>query len=270
MLLKKRMCRMVVALLACLPMLVGAAESSANSADKPLRLGTHVSFNHVGEITDATWGVYADGVGYGATLSLDVSYRFSPWLLLHSGVGLDYRYFSSEFQHGSLESLNSTCLIGSPCEYDDGGYSWSGYDKDYLLYLEIPLLAQFQIPNVVYFEVGPVFDFKLMRKSDHPEPEGAREDKCQEDRFAGAGISVGIGHEFSFGLFIDLRLSYQLTDVVSVDKNCGSYTVTVWKSYLDPETGETISEKDFDYASDIESGTYFLFNKIQLGIGYWF
>ena len=251
-----------LAALACLPMLVWAAETQ-------LRLGAHVSLNQVGEITDATWGVYADGVGYGATLSLDVSYRFSPWLSLHSGVGLDYRYFSSEFQHGSLESLNTTCLIGSPCEYDDG-YSWSGYDKDYLLYLEIPLLAQFQIPNVIYFEVGPVFDFKLMRKSDHPEPEGAREDKCQEDRFAGAGISVGIGHEFSFGLFIDLRLSYQLTDVVSVDKNCGSYTVTVWKSYLDPETGEAISEKDFDYASDIESGTYFLFNKIQLGIGYWF
>ena len=117
-------------------LLAGGAESAA-ATDRPLRLGTHLNLSKVNEITDAPWGVYADGVGSGATLSFDVQYKFLPWLYLHSGIGLDYRYFASEHQEMSLE-----------CDCERGGF-WSGKNKDYLLYLEVPLLAQAQIPGII-------------------------------------------------------------------------------------------------------------------------
>ena len=253
------------AVFACVLLLVGvveslavSAESTANKADKPLRLGARLSVNSVGEVTDAPWGVYADGVGKGMTISFDVSYSFLSWLNLHSGVGLDYRYFSSGHQELSLEC---------DCE---GGSHWAGYNKDYLLYLEVPLLAQAHIPNVLYFELGPVLDFLLMRKSEFFLPKSHRTDKCHEDRFFGAGLSFGIGHEFSFGLFIDARFSHQLTDVVTVDKTCVSYTVSWGSSRTDNATGLETNKKESGYIDESIVGSHYLINKIQLGIGYWF
>lgn len=255
---KNKIGRLVVVLLLCLPLLANAAESAVGVAAKPLRFGTHLNLNKVNEITDAPWGVYADGVGYGATLSFDVSYMFLNWLYLHSGVGVDYRYFTTDEQY-----------VGIGCDGDCGG-SWKGKNKDYLLYIEVPLLAQAHIPNVLYFEVGPFFDFLLMRKSEFFVPKKYRSDKCHDDRFFGAGISLGLGHVFSFGLFIDAHLSYQLTDVVSVDKTCGSYTVSWGSSRIDKESGKEVSEKNDGYIDESIVGSYYLFNKIQLGVGYWF
>ena len=261
---KKGMGRFPIAVFACVFLLVGVVESLAgavelavNKADKPLRLGARLSLNSVGEVTDAPWGVYADGVGKGTTISFDVSYSFLSWLNLHSGVGLDYRYFSSGHRELSLE-----------CDCEGGGH-WKGKNKDYLLYIEVPLLAQTHIPDVLYFEAGPVFDFKLMRKSSFFLPKSVRTDKCHEDRFFGAGLSFGIGHEFSFGLFVDARFSYQLTDVVTVDKTCGSYTVSGGSSRTDNATGTESVKKD-GYIDESIVGSYYLINKIQLGIGYWF
>lgn len=266
--LKKRMGKLVVTLLASMPLLVYASGFATDVADKSLRLGIHAGVNKVNEVTDAPWGIYADGVGYGGTLSFDVLYRISPRFSLHSGVGVDYRYFGSDHQFLGCETENTVIDLNVEGSSRSECF-WSGSNKDYLLYLEIPMLVQFHIPNILYFEAGPVFDFKLMRKKDYFDRE-IREDKCQEDRIAGAGLSVGFGHVFSSGFFIDAHLSFQLTDLVSIDKSCSSYTVTVWKTYLNPETGETINEKDFDYIQKIEVGSYFLINKIQLGIGYWF
>jgi hypothetical protein len=260
---KKGMGRFPIAVFACVFLLVGVVESLAgaaelamNKADKPLRLGARLSLNSIGEVTDAPWGVYADGVGKGTTISFDVSYSFLSWLNLHSGIGLDYRYFSSGHRELSLEC---------DCE---GGSHWAGYNKDYLLYLEVPLLAQAHIPNVLYFEAGPVFDFKLMRKSSFFLPKSVRTDKCHEDRTFGAGASFGIGHVFSSGLFVDVHLMYRLTDVVSVDKTCGSYTVSWGSSRTDAGT-ESVTQGS-RYIDESIVGSYYLFNKVQLGVGYWF
>ena len=243
------------AILLCMPLLANAATDSAT--ENPLRFGTRLSLNSVGEITDASWGVFASGVGVGATFSLDASYRFLPWLYLHAGVGMDYRYFVSDNQ-----------VFGLSCDGCKDAY-WDGENKDYLLYLEIPLFVQAHIADIVYFETGPVFDFNLMRKSEFFLPKEHRTDKCQKDRIFGAGISVGIGHVFSFGLFVDVRLSYQLTDVVTVDKKCDCYKVSGWSSRMDKESGTESVEKLYEFNDDF-AGSYFLLNKIQLGIGYWF
>ena len=257
--LKKRIGQLAVTLLACLPMLAGAAEPAAGAVAKmPLRLGVHAGVNKIGEATDAPWGIYADGVGYGGTLSFDVLYHFSPRFSLHSGVGLDYRYFASDDRQMGLEC--DGCVDAS----------WKGKNKDYLLYLEIPVLTQFQIPEVIYFEIGPVFDFFLMRKSEFYIPKEHRQDKCQDDRFGGAGVSIGLGHAFSFGLFVDARFSYQLTDVVSVDKTCGSYTVSWGSSRTDYGSGKETVEKNSEYIDERIVGSYYRLNKIQFGIGYWF
>ena len=263
--LKNRKCRLSSALFVCVLLLAcvaesvaGVAESAANKADKLLRLGAHLSLNKVNEMTDAPWGVYADGVGKGTTISFDARYELLPWLYLHPAMALDYRYFSSGHREMSLE-----------CDCENGGH-WAGYNKDKLLYLEVPLLAQAHIQNVLYFEAGPVFDFKLMRNSSFFLPKSVRTDKCHEDRFFGAGLAVGIGHEFSFGLYVDARFSYQLTDVVTVDKTCGSYTVS-WGSYrTDKARGTETVRQESGYIDEGIVGSYYLFNKIQLGIGYWF
>jgi hypothetical protein len=249
----------VLAVLASLPMLVCAAEPTIGAVAKmPLRLGVHAGVNRIVEVSDAPWGVYADGVGYGASLSFDARYKFLPWLYLHSEIGIDYRYFASDYMQ-----------MGFDCDCESGG-NWSGKNKDYLLSLEIPLLAQAHIPNVLYFEAGPVFDFKLMRKSSFFLPKSVRTDKCHEDRFFGAGLSFGIGHEFSFGLFIDARFSHQLTDVVTVDKTCGSYTVSWGSSRTDNANGKESVQQESGYIDESIVGSHYLINKIQLGIGYWF
>ena len=249
--------RLVVVVLAFLPMLAGAAGTAVGKAE-PLRFGTHLQLNRIGEVTDAPWGVYADVVGIGGTLSFDVRYQLLPWLYLHPALALDYRYFSSDHREMSLE-----------CDCESGGH-WAGYNKDYLLYLEIPMLAQAHIQNVLYFEAGPVFDFKLMRKSSFFLPKSVRTDKCHEDRFFGVGLAVGIGHEFSFGLYVDARFAYQLTDVVTVDKTCGSYTVSWGSSRTDKASGTETVKKESEYIDESIVGSYFLLSKIQLGIGYWF
>ena len=238
-------------------LLAGGAESAA-ATDRPLRLGTHLNLSKVNEITDAPWGVYADGVGSGATLSFDALYQLSNRFALHPSIGLDYRYFVSDDQQ-----------VGVSCDGCTESL-WEDDNKDYLLYLEIPVMAQFQIPEIIYFEAGPVFDFLLMRKSEFYIPKEHRQDKCHDDRFFGAGLSVGLGHEFSFGLFVDVHLSYQLTDVVTVNKTCGSYTVSGWNSRTDNATGTESVEKEFEYIDEGMVGSYYLFNKIQLGVGYWF
>lgn len=112
---RNKICRVMAAMFICLPMFANAATDSA--AYGPLRLGTRLSLNSVGEITDAPWGVYADGVGYGATLSFDVSYRLSERIALHSAVGLDFRYFATAEQE-----------IGIYCDGDCGG-QWKGKDR---------------------------------------------------------------------------------------------------------------------------------------------
>jgi hypothetical protein len=108
-----------------------------------------------------------------------------------------------------------------------------------------------------------------MRKSEFYIPKEHRQDKCHDDRFFGAGLSVGVGHEFSFGLFVDARLSFQLTDVVTVDKTCGSYTISWGSSRTDNESGKESVEKN-EYIDESIVGSYYLLNKIQLGVGYWF
>ena len=253
---RNKIYRVMAAMFICLPMFANAATDSA--AYGPLRLGTRLSLNSVGEITDAPWGVYADGVGYGATLSFDVSYRLSERFALHSAVGLDFRYFATAEQE-----------IGIYCDGDCGG-QWKGKDKDDLLYIDVPILVQFQIPEIVYFEAGPVFDFLLVRHSEFFVLKEYRQDKCQNDRVFGAGVSFGAGHTFSFGLFVDVRISYQFTDVVSINEKCGSYTVREMRSHDDAPTGTEHSEKMNEYIDKNMVGSYYWMNKIQLGVGYWF
>lgn len=251
--------RLVVVLLACVLWLMGSAALAAEKADgKPLHLGGHLGINYMNTFSDLYWyDIYADETGFGTTLSFDVSYRFTPWFSLHSGVGLDYRYFGSDYQERDVE-----CLDGSNhCEK-----GLSGYDKDYLLYLEVPFLAQLHFFNVIYFEVGPVFDFLLMRKSDYFEPEEYRTDKCLEDRNFGTGISVGVGHEFASGLFVDLRVSYQVTGLSRNVANCGDYDDIGWEYVKNPETG--VEEKVY-HITDYPKREY-KFGKVQLGVGYWF
>ena len=246
-------------LLVCLPLLAGAAgKSDGKPLDVGVRLGAQVS----NLITDAHWGPYPDISGPGGMFSVDFSHGFTDNFYLHTALGLDYRTF---FVYGE---------IGIPCAPLEGeepcGGSWEGYDRKTLLYLEVPVMAQWHT-SVVFVEAGPVIDVMLYSDEDHILPERFRSqsDACYEDKRFGAGVVAGVGHVFDFGLSIDARVSFQFTDVVSGDKKCLTAHSEESELRVDVETGDTTVAKIWE-TDEYMGGSYYKLLKYQIGIGYWF
>ena len=213
------------------------ADTSGNF-DKGLRL----SWGSVGVVTDSEWDYYSNGVGDAVTLSFDMAYRLSPKFYLHSGLGLDFRYFSSHVE------------IGDDCEGSCGG-TWEGDDWDALFYLEIPVLAQLRIPGILFLEVGPFVNVFLAKKEELVGPGRYLNNQYYDEMLFGAGAALGIGHVFDNGFFIDLRLTYQFTDVADTER-------INLAQRLQPEENSREPDK--------WDGSYIMLNKLQLGIGYWF
>ena len=211
---------------------------SSRNFDKGFRL----SWGSVGVVTDSEWDYYSNGVGDAVTLSFDMAYRLSPKFYLHSGLGLDFRYFSSHVE------------IGDDCEGSCGG-TWEGDDWDALFYLEIPVLVQFRIPGILFLEVGPFVNVFLAKKEELVGPGRYLNNQYYDEMLFGAGAALGIGHVFDNGFFIDLRLTYQFTDVADTER-------ISLAQRLQPEENSREPDK--------WDGSYIMLNKLQLGIGYWF
>ena len=249
--------RLPIAVLACVLLLAGVAESSVGavqgSNNDAVSLGVRLGAGVNTVISDTKRDVYSTFVGLGGGLSFDIAYSVTGKFSLHSALGLDYRNF---FAYGEL---------GIPCDEDCGG-AWEGYDVNSLLYLEIPVMAQWKT-SALFVEAGPVFDIMLLSHKSSYLPKKYWGDRCYEDRRFGAGVSAGVGHVFSSGLFVDFRASFQFTDLVNDDKDClteGMDMTELWE-----ENGE-IHTKVIYRNEEYVGGTYYKLLKLQFGVGYWF
>ena len=246
-------------LVTLLPLAAWAAEKSG---DKPFNVGVRLGAQIPILISDATWGPYPDISGPGGAFSFDLSRGITGNFYLHTALALDFRTF---YIYGEIGIPCATIEGEEPC----GGY-WEGYDRKTLLYLEAPVMAQWRT-SALFVEAGPVFDVMLYSGDEYILPERFRSesDKCYEDRRLGAGVAVGVGHVFDFGLSIDARVSFQFTDVVDDDKKCLTMKNSESVLWEDIETGEIHVETTYD-EPEYMGGTYYRMLKYQLGVGYWF
>ena len=227
-----------------------------DSASRKLDMGVRLSGGSVGIVTDSEWDYYTNGVGDAVTFSFDIAYRLSPKIYLHSGLGLDFRYFSSYVE------------MGNNCDGSCGG-TWKGDEWDALFYLEIPMLAQLRIPGILFLEAGPFVNVFLTKKEELIGPGRSLNNKCYDESPLGAGASLGIGHVFDNGFFIDLRLTYQFTDIADTQVTCDAQVIQMGESHRDSESGEDTMLVLYE-EPDNWDGSYIMLNKLQLGIGYWF
>lgn len=258
---RKYIGKVLAALLLSVPLVASAASNGS-----PWKLGARLGTGFVDVLTDADWDIYSGYeteedtplLGGDLALSFDVALNVVQNLYLHSGVGLDFRYMFSYCEEMYMEGTHAN---GSQCE-----------DRTSLFYLEIPLMAQWKIPDILFLEVGPVFDILLYANEDSYSPKQSVASKYNfyENRRFGAGIVAGLGHEFSSGLSVDFRVTYQFTDLVDVDREKApehiSNGITLEKEL---DNGEKVVTK-IPSPLDEECGSYYKLLKFQLGVGYWF
>jgi hypothetical protein len=234
---QKMMTAFAAILLARIPLFAEDVPASGN-----LDIGTRLSWGTVGIVSDSERDYYTNGVGDAVTFSFDIAYRLSPKIYLHSGLGLDFRYFSSYVE------------MGNNCDGSCGG-TWKGDESDALFYLEIPMLAQLRIPGILFLEAGPFVNVFLTKKEELVGPGRYLNNQCYDESLFGAGAALGIGHVFDNGFFIDLRLTYQFTDVADTERISLAQRLQLEENSREPDKWD---------------GSYIMLNKLQLGIGYWF
>ena len=240
-----------VILLLNLSVIAGSLENDG----RWFRLGSRMGLTGIDVVTDAEREVYASNYGQGGALTIDAAIEVASNFYLHVAAGLDYRWFD-DFGVLKIE-----------CDGDCGGY-WNGYNETSFLYLELPLLTQWRT-SALFLEIGPVIDLLLVKDEDYFAPSKYRAERCYEDNRFGAGISAGVGHIFSFGLFVDVRVTYQLTDVVEDRKGCLTLKSVEYEMQMDAN-GDTTDVKIVSESSEYVGGSYYKLMKYQIGVGYWF
>ena len=126
--------------------------------------------------------------------------------------------------------------------------------------------------KVIFFELGPVFDILLYAHEDSylPRQSVASKYNFYENRRFGAGIVAGLGHEFSSGLTVDFRVTYQFTDLVDVDREKAPEHISNGMTLVkELDNGEKMVTK-IPSSLDEGCGSYYKLLKFQLGVGYWF
>lgn len=247
---KSRFCILLIACLFASPIF---AEKTGNAL---LNYGARLGAGVNSVVSDAKRDIYPEIVGLGGELSFDVMYKISQSFFLHSALGVEYRDFRAYDEGGVSLDCGPNC-----------GGSWEGYDVNSFVYLDIPVMVQWRIPRILYFEAGAFANILLFAHEEYAWPERFRTPRCYDDKRFGAGIAAGLGHEFSSGLFMDFRVSFQLTDLVSGDKE--GLTEVEEECEMREENGEyhtRVLWRNENYVG----GSYYKLLKIQLGIGYWF
>lgn len=229
--------RNIVIMLVLLASLCAFAEASPQKLDLGVRLGANLMYVH----TDSEEDIYPSNGGFGAALSFELAYGFTDNFYVHSGIGVDFRsFFGNESGDESAPGCVGECAHETFSENREYFLAWL---------LEMPVLLQWQFPGVLFVEAGAVFD--VMVDSETQGNMGAirvEEDvSCDFNNSFGVSLVVGAGHKFDFGLSLDFRILYQVTDLVE-SENVG---------YFEDETL-------------VPYGSYYRLLKFQLGVGYWF
>ena len=247
---KSRFCILLIACLFASPIF---AEKTGNAL---LNYGARLGAGVNSVVSDAKRDIYPSHSGFGGEISFNMMYRVGQNLYLHPALGVEYRDFRVYDEGGVSLDCGPNC-----------GGSWEGYDVNSFVYLDIPVMVQWRIPRILYFEAGAFANILLFAHEEYAWPERFRTPRCYDDKRFGAGIAAGLGHEFSSGLFMDFRVSFQLTDLVSGDKE--GLTEVEEEMEMREENGE-YHTKVIDRHEEYLGGDYYNLLKIQLGIGYWF
>lgn len=243
-----------VLLMACLLVSPCLAEKTEKST---MAYGARLGAGVNSVISDAERDIYPEIVGLGGELSFDVMYKISQKLYLHPAVGVEYRDFRA-YEEGN---------VSADCDWGCGSESWKGDDVNSFVYLDIPVMVQWRIPRILYLEAGAFVDVLLLAHEEDARPEKYRSSRCYDDKQFGAGVTAGLGHEFSSGLFVDLRVSFQLTDLVDGDRRC---LTNVREEFEMREENGEYHTKVVDRHEEYLGGDYYNLLKLQVGVGYWF
>lgn len=243
-----------ILLMACLLASPVFAEKTENAS---LNYGVRLGADIYSVMSDTEREIYPSHGGFGGELSFDVMYKISRKLYLHPAVGVEYRDFRM------YEEGNVSAACGRGCDSE----SWKGDDVNSFVYLDIPVMVQWRIPRILYLEAGAFVDVLLLAHEENVRPEKSRTPRCFDDRQLGAGVAAGLGHEFSSGLFVDLRVSFQLTDLVDGDRR--SLTNVREEFEMREENGE-YHTKVVGRHEEYVGGDYYKLLKLQIGVGYWF
>ncbi|SHH12741.1 Outer membrane protein beta-barrel domain-containing protein [Fibrobacter sp. UWH9] len=251
-------------LVAVLVIMLSLNAMAATLSEK-LGLGARFGMGLMWTKTDAVPDIYPSNGGVYGTLSFDFAYGLTDHFYLHSGIGLDYRNYSvyTSVDCGEMVApLDSETgeVLGEMCHADCG---YDGYEMLQQYFIEIPIFAQWRIPGILFVEGGVVLDFMVAKTYDYYTTE-FKEQALDHGRNYGVSLAAAVGHVFDFGLFVDLRASYQLTDLVDADKVRYKYGYG-WGS-VDVDGNVESYYKEASTAI----GSYYKLLKIQLGIGYWF
>lgn len=211
----------------------------AATPQKPLELGARLGANLMYLITDSEVDPYPSNAAFGGSLSFDVAYGLTSRLFIHSGIGLDYRLFMTyESEDATLPGCVENCERETCSE---------NYEYFMGLFVEMPLLLQWRVPGVVFVEAGPVFSVLVATKGYGP-VSGTPDSVEDLNNALGVSLAVGIGHKFNFGLSLDFRVFYLLTDLLDAD---------------------AFGHFDLD-GKFVPYGSYYNLLKFQIGVGYWF
>lgn len=230
--------------------------SAQSGLPKNLSLGARLDVGLMGILSDAEIDVYPSNGGLGGTLSFNVAYRLAGNFYVHSGLGLDYRnyfvFFEQDYYCDCMFEDEETGEM-----YVPAGYTKTSSEMYQQFFLEIPILAQWRIPGIIFAEAGVVLDLMLadVYSSDY----SWEVDGDTFNNLYGVSLAAGIGHAFDSGLFLDLRVTYQLTDLINSSKLIHNYA-------------DEWNDGDNDgYEELLETvGSYHNLLKIRLGVGYWF
>lgn len=211
-------------------LLVSSAVAREKRVDKGLRFGAGL----LSVVSDSEKDIYPSNWGLGWDLSYDMVFKLAGNFRLHAAAGFDYRFFYEYF------------------------------DNVQFLYLEHPLMLQWRTSERFFVEAGAVLDLKLVFKYEFDFEEDADAFEHLPKETIGFGLMAGVGRMFNSGFSVDLRIAYQLTDLVSANKYKKVETFVYTET---DEKGNTYPVKDYEVKP---FGSYFNLFRVQLGAGYWF
>lgn len=239
-------------------LLVSSAVAREKRVDKGLRFGAGL----LSVVSDSEKDIYPSNWGLGWDLSYDMVFKLAGNFRLHAAAGFDYRffyeYFDSRVVCGALVEENGH--VHSVCKDQE----YDGYSGVQFLYLEHPLMLQWRTSERFFVEAGAVLDLKLVFKYEFDFEEDADAFEHLPKETIGFGLMAGVGRMFNSGFSVDLRIAYQLTDLVSANKYKKVETFVYTET---DEKGNTYPVRDYEVKP---FGSYFNLFRVQLGAGYWF
>jgi hypothetical protein len=193
-------------LLAVIMLLTFASNTSAN-ANKPVIFGIQlVDGIEFADGNDAPG--FRDEAGYRIYLAFtaNIMFAITPTLAIHSGFGLQYRSFSFDVRD-TVNAMGVSTTGGFSAE------SSSGDDRDRSVGLTIPLMARYFFTEGLFGDLGTIIDVNFFEEFSPYYTNEWIDINTQET--ANVGIGVGMGYIFRFGLEINGRFTYGLTNLYS-------------------------------------------------------